>query len=104
MLQNGHEHMDVVIYTQRVRYGQEYGIRFLYRFVLRQLFDQLVWFGGITLAENRPFVRLNIAEAIRGLALLPKVIPVLVGYQGKNRTAHRNPCLALMAAFFQASL
>lgn len=96
--------MDIVIYTQSVRYSQKYSVRFLYSLVLSQFLNQLIGFCRIALTKDRPLSRLNIAKAITALSLLSKIIPVLIVNQCKNRAAYRNPGLTFVSCFFQASL
>ena len=70
--------MDVVINTQGVRYGGEQGIRFLYRFIQGQFFDEMIGFGCIALSKHCPFISLDVTKAVGAFSLLPEIIPVLV--------------------------
>jgi hypothetical protein len=60
--------MDIVINAQSVWYGQKQSIRFLYRFVLSQFFDELIGFSCIALSEDRPSISFYVTKAIGSLA------------------------------------
>src|ERR1700754_3877709 len=92
--------MYVIINAQRIWYCQKQGVCFLDSLVLGQFFNELIRFGGITFAEDRAFISFDITKTISPFSLLSKVIPVLIRYQCKNRTAHRNPGLPLMPGLF----
>jgi hypothetical protein len=95
--------MDIVINSQSVWYGQKQSIRFLYRFVLSQFFDELIGFSCIALSEDRPSISFYVTKAI-GSFSLPKVISVLLINQCKNGAAYRNPWFTLVPGFFPGFL
>ena len=92
--------MDIIINAQCIWYGQEQRIRFLYRFIPCQFFDELIRFGQIAPAEDRAFICFNVTKAISSFSLLSKVIPVLLSYQCKNGAAYRNSRLSSVPGIF----
>ena len=60
--------MCVVFHAQLIRPGKQQRIRFRDRFILFQLFNQLVWLCGIAASENGPRFLIQIANAVALIA------------------------------------
>ena len=86
----------IIVDTELIRTVKSTAIRLSDGFVLRELFDQDVWLGGIAAAKNRSGVVAEEADGILVLIAAPEIGAVAVVDERKDAAADRHPRFARM--------
>src|SRR5215470_3240192 len=97
MLQNGLDHMRVVVNAQLVGDGEKQRIGLGDRFIRLELLDQHIRLGRIASAEDRPRSLVDESGLILTLALMSEIGAIAIVDQREDAAADRDARLARMA-------